>query len=123
MAPPATTTPQISNLRRAAGILALLAAALMVDPLRSVGSAANLGELNWPMLQHAFVVPALALLGLWLVFANLTVTTLCVLLLSIAHSAPGSADLFQGYLYPALAVVSGLMLLHALTRRAPDAQS
>ena len=107
--------------RRGLGIAALFACALMVDPARIVPEVTALGDIDSRTALHALVIPALAALGLWLVTQSAAVTAICVVMLAGAHAAPGTSDLFTGYLYPAITVIAALYLAKAmLFTRAPD---
>ena len=93
----------------------------MVDPARIVPEVTALGDIDSRTALHALVIPALAALGLWLVTQSATVTAICVVMLAGAHAAPGTSDLFTGYLYPAITVIAALYLAKAmLFTRAPD---
>lgn len=100
--------------RRITGIAALFGCALVVDPARVVDQTTSLAALSSDVVLHALIIPALAAVGLWLVLPNLTVLAICVFMLSIAHSQPGSSDLFAGYLYPALALAAAALLVREL---------
>ena len=113
--PPAQASASSNALgRRIAGIGALFACALVVDPGRVVPTATSLAEIDIRIALHALVIPALATLGLWLVIPSTTVISICVLLLAAAHADPGASDLFSGYLYPALALIAGAYLVKSL---------
>lgn len=103
--------------RRLAGIAALLTCALVFDPTRVLPEVYVLQDINQTIALHALFVPLLAAAGLWLVLPKPVVLALCTLMLSIAHSRLGSADLFAGYIYPAVAVAAGLFLVYPLLFR------
>ncbi len=100
--------------RRLAGIAALFACALMVDPARIVPEITALPQIDSGIAMHALVIPALAMLGLWLVIPNAVVLAMCVLMLAGAHTELGHSDLFAGYLYPVLAACAGAYLIKSL---------
>ena len=52
--------------RRIAGIAALFACALAVDPARIVPDVTALSQINTGIALHALIIPALAAIGLWL---------------------------------------------------------
>ena len=110
-------TPEPSPLgRRLAGIGALFACALVVDPARVVPDATSLSQIDTAIALQALVIPALAALGLWLVLPKLNVLAICVLALAGAHSELGSSDLFSGYLYPALTAGAAVFLVQSFRR-------
>ena len=100
--------------RRIAGIAALFACALAVDPARIVPEVTALSQINTGIALHALIIPALAAIGLWLVIPSKTILAICVLMLAAAHTELGQSDLFTGYLYPALATVAGAYLAKTL---------
>lgn len=68
-------------------------------------------------LLNALVLPLLAMLAAWYLTHSLAVVTLGVFLLALAHAEPSSAELLDGRIYPALAVLSGLVLGGILLQR------
>ena len=100
--------------RRIAGIGALFACALVVDPARIVPDATAFSDITMGIALHSLIIPALAALGLWLVLPSPVVLAICVLTLAGAHAEPGQPDLFIGYLYPALAAGALVYLIKTL---------
>jgi|GEM_PF-2858583 len=100
--------------RRIAGIAALFACALAVDPARVLPEVTTLSQIDTGIALHALIIPALAATGLWLVLPSKTILAFCVLMLSAAHTELGQSDLFTGYLYPALALIAGVYLIKTL---------
>ena len=112
-----SSTPTSNLTRRLTGIAALFGCALVVDPARVINQTTAFEQINLDVALHALILPALAAVGLWLVLPNVMVLAICVLMLAVAHSQPGAADLFAGYLYPALAVGAAFVLLRELFRK------
>jgi len=106
--------------KRIAGIGALFACALAVDPARIVPEVTALGQIDTGIALHALIIPALAALGLWLVIPRATVLAICVLMLAGAHTELGGRDLFASYLYPALAAIAGAYLVKSLVTNGPQ---
>ena len=119
---PSTTNNAANNSigRRVAGITALFACALAVDPARTLPEVTALNQIDTGIALHALIIPALASLGLWLVLPNAIVLAICVLMLAGAHTTLGQSDLFAGYLYPAIAAGAGVYLIKVLVFAKPS---
>lgn len=70
-----------------------------------------------PGLLQNLLLPLIALLSAWYITGSLVAIALAVMLLSLAHGDRDSAQFAEAVLYPALAVVSGAVLLVALGLR------
>ena len=88
------------------GLMLLLGCALSYAP-----------EGTNPRILGALVLPATAAIGLWLILPNPVLLAGCIFALAAAHSQIGVADLFDGTLYPGIALISGALLVRLLMQR------
>ena len=91
---------------RSAGLALLLCCALLYSP-----DGTN------PAILGAIVLPIIAAIGLWLVLPNPVLLAGCVFALALAHSISGAQDLFSSRVYPAVALIAGIVLLRLLLLR------
>ena len=88
------------------GLMLLLSCALLYAP-----------EGTNPRLLGALVLPATAVIGLWLILPNPVLLAGCTFALAAAHSRIGAADPFAGIVYPCTALVAGVVLVRLLMQR------
>lgn len=70
-----------------------------------------------PTLLNTLVLPLLGGLAAWYLTHSLAVLAIGTFFLALAHAEPSSAELLDGRVYPALTVLSGVMLGWILLRR------
>lgn len=95
----------VPPLQRVAGLAALLLAALFFRPDAPPG------------LVQDGVLPALAVLGAWLVLRSVLAVAATVLLLAGSHADPGAPDLLASRIHPLLALLASAVVAVELGRR------
>ena len=95
----------VPPLQRLAGLAALLLAALLYRPDAPAG------------LVQDGLLPALAVLGAWLVLRSLLAVAATVLLLAGAHADLDAEDLLASRVHPLLALLAGGVVAVELGRR------
>jgi hypothetical protein len=95
----------VPPLQRLAGLAALLLAALLYRPNAPAG------------LVQDGLLPALAVLGAWLVLRSLLAVAATVLLLAGAHADLDAEDLLASRVHPLLALLAGGVVAVELGRR------
>lgn len=90
-------------LQRVLGLCLLVGVFLYLDPAQN-------------NILHRLLLPLAAMLGASLVIRNLVAITLACLLLTLL-AANLNGDIYQKWLYPAIAVLATLVLLYRLLQR------